>query len=85
MVARGGIEPPTQGFSVLCSTTELPHHFCFFNLIISKNFANKKMHRQFFIFEIFFKIKKTRAAAIFLTIFKKYFKINFCQILIFRF
>ena len=21
---RGGIEPPTQGFSVLCSTTELP-------------------------------------------------------------
>jgi hypothetical protein len=24
MVAEGGIEPPTQGFSVLCSTTELP-------------------------------------------------------------
>jgi hypothetical protein len=23
---RGGIEPPTQGFSVLCSTTELPKH-----------------------------------------------------------
>ena len=24
LVPRGGIEPPTQGFSVLCSTTELP-------------------------------------------------------------
>ncbi len=26
MVARGRIELPTQGFSVLCSTTELPRH-----------------------------------------------------------
>lgn len=26
MVARSGIEPPTQGFSGLCSTTELPRH-----------------------------------------------------------
>ena len=26
MVARGGIEPPTRGFSVHCSTTELPSH-----------------------------------------------------------
>ena len=26
VVARGGIEPPTQGFSVLRSTTELPGH-----------------------------------------------------------
>ncbi len=23
VMSRGGIEPPTQGFSVLCSTTEL--------------------------------------------------------------
>lgn len=23
-MSRGGIEPPAQGFSVLCSTTELP-------------------------------------------------------------
>ena len=26
MVPRGGIEPPTRGFSVRCSTTELPGH-----------------------------------------------------------
>ena len=26
MVARGRIELPTQGFSILCSTTELPRH-----------------------------------------------------------
>ncbi len=25
-VVWAGIEPATQGFSVLCSTTELPHH-----------------------------------------------------------
>lgn len=24
MVAGGGVEPPTRGFSVLCSTAELP-------------------------------------------------------------
>ena len=26
MVPRGGFEPPTQGFSILCSTPELPRH-----------------------------------------------------------
>ena len=26
MMARDGIEPPTQGASILCSTTELPSH-----------------------------------------------------------
>lgn len=26
MVPGGGIEPPTQGFSVPCSTAELPGH-----------------------------------------------------------
>ena len=29
MVARGGIEPPTQRFSVFRSTTELPGHTIF--------------------------------------------------------
>ena len=28
VVPRGGIEPPTRGFSILCSTTELPRHVC---------------------------------------------------------
>lgn len=31
MVPRGGIEPPTRGFSILCSTTELPRHVCQFS------------------------------------------------------
>ncbi len=30
-MARGGFEPPTQGFSVLCSTPELPRRKSFWN------------------------------------------------------
>ena len=36
LVPRGGIEPPTQGFSILRSTTELPRHV----------WSRRKMHKQ---------------------------------------
>lgn len=42
MVARSGIEPPTQGFSGLCSTTELPRHGVWCGGII-KRFLKKQV------------------------------------------
>lgn len=43
MVPRGGIEPPTQGFSGLCSTTELPRQGLIF-------ITNKKVKGKLFFY-----------------------------------
>gem|GEM_PF-971200 len=57
MVPRGGIEPPTQGFSGPCSTTELPRLF-FQSLCIIyikyffANFFYKKVEK--IIFQLFY-------------------------------
>ena len=64
MVPRGGIEPPTQGFSGPCSTTELPRQILKSDVIILKksflaNFfltfliKTKKIKRKNF-FSLFF-------------------------------
>ena len=42
-VPRGRIELPTQGFSVLCSTTELPRHVDDAGLAMSSDMASRRM------------------------------------------
>ena len=40
MVPRGGIEPPTQGFSIPCSTPELPGHALVFRFILTRRYLS---------------------------------------------
>ena len=54
MVPGGGFEPPTRGFSVHCSTPELPGHGRFGNLgdgLLGR--ADQSVQRDSPIFEVF--------------------------------
>ena len=45
VVARGGFEPPTQGFSILCSTPELPRrYFVSYGSLRKKKRASKDLY-----------------------------------------
>ena len=52
MVPRGGIEPPTRGFSVLCSTITIEDVRCWPDAVISEHEIKRLPNVRFFVKKI---------------------------------